>query len=741
VKGRDVWVGLVFEKVAMPLALLDESQSMVKVNAAFGRLMGQAPDELIGRVLTEFEVRGPDQKPADLADAPERFERRYRHADGTVALHEVRVCLLDAGSAGRLLLSQHRDVTANRAADADAGAQRTLAEQRERQQRAVAELGSFALVAETFVEVLDQACAAMARLLRCPSVVALELLPGSEHDLLLRAGVGLPPGMPISEAWYVRAGGITHTAVGQHRTVVLNDALDPSEPFAPAAIMRQEGLRSAVAVPVPDGPGVWGVISAASHSPRAFAATERDFVTSVSNVLAAAVARFSAEQRIQYQAWHDPLTGLPNRLLLDDRLRHALQRARRSRGDVAVILADLDSFKDVNDTHGHAGGDRLLREVARRLRQAVRPQDTVARLGGDEFLIVCEDIDGAMGAVSVADRARAACAEPFLFENHEIFVRASVGISVSERNARSEATSLLRDADTAMYRAKRTGGNRVEVFDERLRIEAHERMARAAELRRAILEDQLTVHYQPIVSLDSQRTVGVEALVRWDHPKLGLLDADAVIPTAEQNNLVDQVGSFVRRTSIPRVGEWLEALNRAGGALNPVLPPLYLAINVSPSEFARPGFPADLLAEINATGLPEGWLAIEVTEGALLPDLPAAREALNLLRRAGCRTLLDDFGTGYSSLRYLRDLPFTGVKVDRSFVAGLPHDVADMAVVRAVLTLANDLGLDVVAEGVETAEQAATLRNLGCRYAQGFLWDKALPPADIRGLLERGEYV
>ena len=481
-RSRDAWLRRSFGQSAAPLALLGEDRTLVAVNEAFATLVGVPAAALVGRRLDEFEVEDEAEEPADglpvepvvapAYDGSARFERRYSHADGSIGLHEVTLTPLTGREGDRMLLCQHRDITRQRQAEVAERSARALAEQRAAQQQAVAELGRAALMAGSLDEVLDRGCQVMGDLLGCPSVVALQRTsPQDGTRLLLRAGVGLPDDPHVGEPWIVHQEGIAYAAQQTGESVVLSDATDPDDQFALAAIMRQEGLRSAIVVPVPGSPGepTWGLLSAASALPYAFAETERTFVDAVAHVVAAAALRFAAEERTRHLAWHDPLTGLPNRLLLDDRLGSALHRARRTGGQVAVLVADLDSFKEVNDRRGHAAGDLVLRDVASRLCGVLRPQDTVARLGGDEFVIILEDVDGADGARRVAERARSACSRPVPFGERDIEVRTSVGVSLSPADAQPAsadrtAAALLRDADAAMYRATRLGGDRVELF-------------------------------------------------------------------------------------------------------------------------------------------------------------------------------------------------------------------------------------------------------------------------------------
>jgi diguanylate cyclase (GGDEF)-like protein/PAS domain S-box-containing protein len=422
-------------------------------------------------------------------------------------------------------------------------------------------------------------------------------------------------------------------------------------------------------------------------------------------------------------ALHDPLTGLPNRARLNDRLEHALQR----RGDhtAAVLFLDLDNFKDVNDSFGHAAGDRLLRDVASRLADAARDGDTVGRFGGDEFVVVCDEIGDADNAEAVARRLGDALRAPFSIGAADVFVTASIGVAVTPP---SDATTLFRHADAAMYRAKERGRATVVRYDTAVEHAASSRIRVHAELRRALAEDQLRVWYQPIVDLGRGRVVAVEALVRWMHPTRGLLAPGAFLAVAETSGLVRDVGAVVLDLVCADVAAWPRA--RRERRAN---------VNLAAAQLADDGFVTQVRDEVAAHGLAPDRLTFEVTEAAAMHDRAATEHTLLALRELGARVALDDFGTGYSSLSFLRGLPVDAVKIDRSFVSGLGADRDDARVVAGVVGMAAALGHAVVAEGVETVDQLARLRSLGCRYGQGFLWSPPVPPAELSTVVARIE--
>ena len=427
--------------------------------------------------------------------------------------------------------------------------------------------------------------------------------------------------------------------------------------------------------------------------------------------------RMRAEQRLTHQALHDALTELPNRAHLLDRLKGAIEQARQSREDVpfAVLFLDLDRFKVVNDSIGHAAGDELLMEVARRIVSSMRSGDVVARLGGDEFAILVESADGIDTVMELGRRLLDTVNQPLWVAGRELFPSASLGIAAW--NARyGSGEELLRDADAAMYRAKATGRNRCVLFDEEMRDAAMQSLVMEADMRRAIKNRDFEPYFQPIVTMDDGATIGFEALLRWNHPERGVLAPAAFIALGEDSGLIEQVDWLLYEQVIERLGE--------GGTR-------YVSVNVSPRHFRSGDFAERLLALVAERGADPARLRLEITEVALLDDAPRTLRSLQVLRDAGILVLLDDFGTGYSALSYLQKFPISALKIDRSFVLGIGEDAdgaaESMGLIRAILALAGTLGIDAIAEGVETEAQRAVLRSLGCRHGQGYLFGRPVP--------------
>ncbi len=439
--------------------------------------------------------------------------------------------------------------------------------------------------------------------------------------------------------------------------------------------------------------------------------------------------RKRAESRLLYDAFHDALTGLPNRALFLDRLQHVLESGRRHAEQVyAVLFLDLDRFKVINDTLGHIVGDHLLVAVGERLADCLRPGDTVARLGGDEFGILLDRIGDASDAKQVAQRIQQALAAAIEVDGHELFVSASAGIALrSERYQRPE--QVLRDADIAMYQAKVKGKGCFEIFDAEMHGSVVDRLQLEADLRRAIEHgDEFLLHYQPIVALRTGKLIGLEALVRWAKPGGALLTARQFISLAEESGTLVAIGDWVFRTAFAQLRDWQERV--------PALAGVTLSINVSGHQFRRADFVESVLRNVRAAGVDPRYVAIEVTERAVMTEVESSAAKLARLREAGIQIHIDDFGTGYSSLSYLHRFPITAVKIDRSFVAGLPGHPESEEVIKAIVSIAESLDFDVIAEGVETPGQVEKLEELRCRYGQGFLLADPVPPPDVEAWLE-----
>lgn len=436
-----------------------------------------------------------------------------------------------------------------------------------------------------------------------------------------------------------------------------------------------------------------------------------------------AIERKFAEVQLSHQALHDPLTGLANRALLMERLAQALARTERRPSSVAVLFLDIDRFKTINDNFGHEVGDSVLACIGDRLRKALRPEDMASRFGGDEFVVLCEDLEDDRHVVTIANRIGRSISEPISLEAGEVVVTTSIGIAAA-KGIGDRPEVLLRDADAAVYRAKERGRDRFEFFDQRMRARLIRRSRRESELRHAIDAGELCLHYQPLVVMDDLRVERVEALVRWEHPRRGLLLPREFIPVAEETGFIVDLGSWVLREACCQTVRWEHA--------SPDQRSTSIAVNVSPRQLDHPDFEDTVWQILEETGAEPKNLWFEITETAFMDPAPPVLEMLGRLRELGIHLAIDDFGTGYSSLSHLRQFRIDELKVDRTFVQGLERDAEDSSIVTAVVNLAHNLGLSAVAEGVENAEQSRRVQLVGCDLAQGFYF-AAPEPASLSG--------
>lgn len=534
--------------------------------------------------------------------------------------------------------------------------------------------------------------------------IGMALLDGERR--ILQANPSLAGLLGVSAA-ELRGSSFVDWAAGSDR-VELEDALAGLSAGLP-------GLRAEVRFRRTDGSVRWGLVAASWLAGSA--GVPPRIVAQVENVH----SRKSAEARLEHQAQHDALTGLPNRFLLLARLESALA----ADDDLCLVFLDLDRFKIVNDGLGHAAGDRLLVEVAARLRAGSRPGDVVVRLGGDEFVVLCHGVRTEQEARAVAERVLSALRAPVRLEaRSEVVPLASAGVALSAPGCTAE--TLLRDADTAMYGAKAAGGGRVRVFTPELHQAARRTHELEVDLRRALVEERLTLVYQPVVDLTTGRVVELEALLRWHDEVRGSVSPNEFIPVAEQSGLIDDLGSWVLGRALADAVRW--PAGRHGSAPG-------VAVNVSPRQLLDPGFPAAVAVLLAEHGLEPARLWLELTETALVEDTRQLVPALRALREVGVRLAIDDFGTGHASLTYLAQLPVDGVKVDRSFVTGVADDAGSAAIVGGVVAMAGAFSLTVVAEGVETGEQLQRLRRLGVDRVQGFLLSEPLHDAAVHSVL------
>ncbi len=669
-----------FEDAAIGMSITSLDGRLQRVNAALCELVGRDPEELVGSSVAE--LTHPDDRAADheamtlmraSRSRSHRTRTRYLRPDGSVVWVALNATLVTDAGEPRYFISQMSDITDRVAASGELA-------------RREAELR---MLTENTTDFLSRHRPDGGY--RYASRASRRLLGWDACDLEGRPALG-----------------------GVHR----DDRAAVAKAFAAAAGGGQTVVQYRAVHR--DGRFVW--IESTLSGVRA-----EDEVVEVVAVSRDVSERKLAEVELARQATHDRLTGLPNRALFLDRLSHALARLARRPGVVGVLFLDLDRFKLVNDSLGHAAGDRLLVDVAQRLASALRPADTVARFGGDEFTVICEDITRAAEAGALADRVVELFREPFAVEGAEIFLDPSIGIGVAADGAVAPE-ALVADADAAMYRAKGSGG-RVEHFDAAMRADAQARLATETALRRALQRDELQLCYQPIVHLTTGTVVAFEALVRWQHPSRGLLRPEEFVSLAEETGLIVPIGAWVLDQACGQAVGWPQAPGAAG--------PPGVSVNLSARQLGRGDLHGVVAGALERSGLDPTRLCLEITESAVLDSSAHITDALADLKALGIALALDDFGSGYTSLAHLRRLPVDIIKIDRSFVAGMGAEPQDAAVLTALVSLSRGLGLGTVAEGIETATQREELTSIGCETGQGFVFAKPQTPEQAVALIGR----
>jgi diguanylate cyclase (GGDEF)-like protein/PAS domain S-box-containing protein len=701
-----------FEEAGVGMAIVGLDGKLLRVNRELTRLLGLSERVLLaGRGM--LDVSHPDDAGARADDFTrlaageiDRYkrDRRYLRGDGTTLWGATTISLVrDADGTPLYAIGQLEDITARRAAE-------EAARRRAAQQEAVARLSQRAITEQDFDALARATVATITDALGVPLAGLAAVAPADDDAFTFVAGTRLDA---------AHAG---RTLARRGPVVVPDTSL---ERRFDATDLLARGIASGIAVPVVgEGDALYGALGMYAEEACAFGDDDLAFLHSVANVLTGALRRLAAERSVRHQALHDPLTQLPNRALLLDRLRLALARhRRRGAGWVAVLYVDLDDFKGVNDSLGHGAGDALLRALAPRLSEALRPSDTLARLGGDEFAVLCEGLDEVTESVAIAERLLEVVARPLDVAGVELRPSASVGIALAGPGVVIDGEDLVRDAGVAMYRAKRAGHGTYEIFDDHMRAETVERVALTHDLRRAIESGGLRLVYQPLIGFGARRATSFEALVRWTHPERGEIGPGRFIPLAEQHGLIEPLGRWVLREALDQLRRWSDAGLPMGD--------MSMSVNVSRVQLSRAGLAEEIFAALAERGLRPEQLVIEVTESAVMDDPDVATATLDTLSAAGVRIALDDFGVGQSSLACLRDLPLDVLKLDRGFITSLANSRQAAAIVRAVCEMARTLGFTVVAEGIETSMQADVVERLGCDVGQGFLYSHGVRPEEV----------
>ncbi|HWI22719.1 MAG TPA: EAL domain-containing protein [Baekduia sp.] len=514
--------------------------------------------------------------------------------------------------------------------------------------------------------------------------------------------------------------GVAGRAVKDGELKVIDDYLNGTETIEE---FKALGVSSVMAAPVFEEGAVNGCLIVPFYGePHEFSTAEKETLTTLAEHVSLALTDAKTVESMVHQALHDGLTGLPNRALFHDRLEHALIRARRVGALTAVLFLDLDRFKNVNDSLGHAAGDDLLVEVARRIDGCRRAADTAARLGGDEFAVLLEDLSDTNEALRVARRIVASVQRPFVLGEREVRISTAIGIAIGE----PEADDFLRHADVAMYRAKAAGRGEIAIFEDEMQDELLERLELENELRPAIAAGEIEIHYQPVVEIGSGALVGFEALARWSHPERGLLTPASFIEIAEETGAIIDLGRFVLRVACEQASAWVGAM--------PADRP-FISVNLSGWQLEHDDLINDVRLALAASGIDPSMLMLEITETVLMKDADDTIERLQQLRAIGVRIAIDDFGTGYSSLRYLRNFPVDALKMAKPFVDGLAHDKESAALARTIIDLASSLGISCIAEGIETIDQHSKLTELGCELGQGFHFAQPASSEHVSNLL------
>lgn len=680
---------------------------ILEANAAYASMSGYSIAELTQLQITDIEAKESREETLEhiqtlIRTGMDRFESLHRKKDGSTFAVEISSTYLPQG--GGRFLAFLRDITSRNIADAILQVRLELSE----------------LAIEGSVEALLRQALDSAEQLTGSTIGFFHFVDTDQETLTLTAwssntlekmcqASARGAHYPISQA------GIWADCARLRAPLVHNDY--PSHPSRKGLPEGHAPVQRELTVPVLlDGRVV--AIMGVGNKPCPYDDHDVDIAQQVASMAIDIVARKRGEEQLEHMAYHDALTGLPNRKLLQLRFEHALERAERHGKHVGLLMLDLDRFKNINDSLGHEAGDQLLIELAERFRGRLREEDTICRLGGDEFAVLLEEITCSEEPARLAQSLLDTCRAPFVGLDHQdLYLSASIGISMAPEDSRNIG-ELVRNADSAMHQAKQEGRDTFRFYTQSLTEAVRERLRTETRLRGAIANDELVLHYQPIIAARDQRVIGCEALVRWDAPGEGLIPPLRFIPVAEESGLIAPLGKWVLRTACRQMREWLEAGH----------PLTTMAVNVSPRQFALQDVPLLVSAALEEAGLPAHFLELEITESLLMEQGPQALGTFLRLRDLGVRLSIDDFGTGYSSLSYLKQLPINKLKIDQSFVRDLDSDGNDASITKTIIAMGRTFNLEVLAEGVETETQRALLAAQGCDFFQGYLFSRPVPP-------------
>ena len=673
--SMDIVLRMVIENLNDGVIVTDAEHRILHVNSRMAKLVGRPPDEMIGHPAHPFlsQIEGwlffcgtSDGQPTLC----EWREGQLRRQDGRQFWAEVKSTQLsDAQGHPIATLITVMDITERK-------------------------------WLEEYLRLLESV------VVNANELVMISQVEESEDPLDLRV-------VYINDAFLKVTGYRAADVIGRTAQVLVGARTDQDElQRMRVALSNHDSVKAELILHRRDGSHFWADINTVPIR------NEHGQVTHFVSVMREVTERKNAEEQLRRNAFHDPLTGLPNRLLFTERLTQIISRAKQEQNRLfAVLFLDLDRFKVINDSLGHMVGDQLLIAIARRLETCVKRTDIVARLGGDEFTILLDDIQSEDSANQVAERIHQELAHPFNLNGYEVFTTVSIGIALSTTDF-NHTEDLLRGADIAMYRAKALGKACHEIFDTEMHNEAMRQMQLENDLRRAIERDEFRVFYQPIVSLTTGRLAGFEALVRWQHPERGMVSPGDFIPIAEETGLILPMGQLILRNACRQLSEWQKKY--------PQYRRLSMSVNLSSRQFSQRGTIDLLQSVLEETGIHPGCLKLEITETAIMENTDTAMEILQQLKKMGVQLSVDDFGTGYSSLGYLYRFPMDVLKIDRSFISRVDTDGEKLELVRTIITLAWNLGMDVIAEGVETTKQLAQLKMLKCEYGQGYLFSKPM---------------